>query len=204
MALFIKKQDNENQLFKIARDVPGIAKDASDDSFISLIVGLGNYGKEYEGTRHNAGFMAVDTFAKKHDFPEWQEKAKFKSYVCEDFIAGKKIILIKPNTLYNLSGEAVNAVKKFYKLNNRDITVIHDELDLPFNTVKEKIGGGTAGSNGLKNIISHIGADFRRIRIGIKNDHLEKMDPADFVLSKFSSTEKKQLPVVISKVIENL
>lgn len=197
MALFIRRQDNENQLFKITRDVPGIAKGNDDDGMTKLIVGLGNIGKEYEGTRHNSGFMVLSSYAKQNGFPDWQEKAKFKAYIAEDFVGGKKVILARPTTLYNLSGEAVRALKDFYKLSNKDITIVHDELDLPFGTVKEKIGGGSAGSNGLKSIISHIGADFKRVRIGIKNEQLEKMDSADFVLAKFSSTEKKQLDEII-------
>ncbi len=201
MALFIRRQDNENQLFKITRDVPGIAKESEDDGLTKLIVGLGNIGKEYEGTRHNTGFLTVDTYAKVNAFPAWQQKAKFKALITEDFVAGKKIILAKPTTLYNLSGETVKSIKDFYKLSNEDITIIHDELDLPFGAIKEKQGGGSAGSNGLKSIISHIGADFKRIRIGVKNDLLEKMDGADFVLAKFSSVEKKQLNEVIEAAL---
>lgn len=201
MALFIRRQDNENQLFKITRDVPGIAKGNEDDGMTKLIVGLGNIGKEYEGTRHNSGFMVLSSYAKQNDFPDWQEKAKFKAYIAEDFVGGKKVILARPTTLYNLSGEAVRALKDFYKLSNKDITIVHDELDLPFGTVKEKIGGGSAGSNGLKSIISHIGADFKRVRIGIKNEQLEKMDSADFVLAKFSSAEKKQVDEIIDAAL---
>lgn len=206
MALFIKKQDNEHSLFKITRSVPGQSEPPDDFGFISLIVGLGNVGKEFEGTRHNSGFMTLDVYRKMNDLPAWQEKAKFKAFVSEGFVAGKKVILVKPTTLYNLSGEAVRALKDFYKLTNHDITVVHDELDLPFGTIKEKQGGGSAGSNGLKSIISHIGEDFKRIRIGIKNDQLatstssgssKKVDAADFVLAKFSVVEKKQLDEII-------
>lgn len=175
-----------------------------DESFIKLIVGLGNIGKEYEATRHNCGFTAVDAYAKENNFPKWQEKVKFKAFVAEDFVNGKKVILAKPTTLYNLSGEAVRGLKDFYKVENKDITVVHDELDLPFGIVKEKVGGGSAGSNGLKSLISHIGADFKRIRIGIKNDLLERMDTADFVLAKFSAAEKKQLDQVIKAALEKL
>ena len=126
---------------------------------------------------------------------------------------GKKVILAKPTTLMNLSGEAVRALKDFYKLQNSDITVIHDELDLPFGTIKEKQGGGSAGNNGLKSLIAHIGEDFKRIRIGIKNDLLvdstgsrstKKMDPSDFVLGKFSAQEKKQLDEIIKATIEKI
>lgn len=209
MALFQKFQQRDN-LFTVARQEPTTSQ---DEGFITLVVGLGNVGKEYEGTRHNFGFKAVDCYAEKHGFPAWQEKSKFKAYITEDFVAGKKVVLAKPTTLYNLSGESVRLLKDFYKLDNKDIIIVHDELDLPFGTVREKVGGGSAGSNGLKSIISHIQSDFKRIRLGIKNDLLtdstnsrsqKKIDPADFVLSKFSSEEKKQLDTVLAQAIELL
>lgn len=200
MAIF-QKREERNQLFMVARQEPTTSL---DEGFITLIVGLGNVGSEFEGTRHNLGFMTVDTFREKNGFPAWQEKSKFKACISEDFINGKKIVLAKPTTLYNLSGESVRALKDFYKIDNKDIVVVHDELDLPFGTVKEKIGGGSAGSNGLKSIISHIEADFKRIRLGVRNDQLEKYDPADFVLSKFSSKEKKQLDTIIQIAVTKL
>lgn len=205
MALFIRKQDNENQLFRITRDVPEQSEGPAEDSgFIKLIVGLGNVGKTYEGTRHNSGFMALDSYAKEMGFPKWQEKTKFKAQITEDFLAGQKVIIAKPTTLYNLSGESVKALMDFYKISPSDLVVVHDELDLPFGEVKEKQGGGSAGSNGLKSIISHIGPDFKRIRIGIKNDLLDKIDSADFVLAKFTSEEKKQLDQIIKAALEKI
>ncbi len=205
MALFIRRQDNENSLFKMTRDVSGQSEPpASDDGFIKLIFGLGNIGKEYEATRHNAGFMVLEAYRKENELPDWQEKTKFKAFISEGFINGKKVILARPTTMYNLAGESIQAIKEFYKLPLGDITVVHDELDLPFGTVKEKNGGGSAGSNGLKSIITHIGADFKRIRIGIKNELLEKMDAADFVLAKFYSTEKKRLEEIINTTVKRL
>ncbi len=204
MALFIRKQDNENFLIKRIRNTPGISEGPADDGFMQLIVGLGNVGKEYDGTRHNIGFAAIDTYRVENGFPDWQEKAKFKALISEDFVGGKKVILAKPTTFMNLSGESINALKDFYKLSNNDIIVIHDELDLPFTTVKEKQGGGSAGNNGLKSLISHIGEDFKRIRIGVKNELIDQMDAADFVLSKFSAAEKKQLPEIIKAAIDKI
>ncbi len=201
MALF-QKYDRGDQLFALVRDEPTMSQ--QDDSFITLVVGLGNIGKEYSNTRHNFGFSVVDAYQKENSFPAWQDKPKFKALITEDFVNGKKVILAKPTTLYNLSGESVRTLKDFYKLSNKDIVVIHDELDLPFSTVKEKHGGGSAGSNGLKSIISHIGEDFKRIRIGIKNETLEKFDPADFVLSKFSPAEKKQLGEIIQTALTKI
>lgn len=201
MALFQKFQ-REDSLFQIARDTPSVSND--EGGFITLIVGLGNVGKKYDGTRHNIGFAVLDAYQEANEFPDWQAKTKFKALLSEEFVAGKKVILAKPTTYMNLSGESIKALKDFYKLQNSDIIVVHDELDLPFGTIKEKQGGGSAGNNGLKSIISHIGEDFRRIRIGIKNDQLENRDAADFVLSKFSATEKKQLPEIIQKSQEVL
>lgn len=204
MALFVRKQDNENFLIKTTRQFPNTAEIDDNEGFMQLIVGLGNIGKEYQDTRHNIGFKLIDMFAQRSSFPNWQEKTKFKAYIAEDFVAGKKVILAKPTTFMNLSGEAVKALKDFYKIQNKDITVVHDELDLPFGVVKEKQGGGSAGNNGLKGIISHIGEDFKRIRIGIKNDLLERMDAADFVLAKFNTEEKTQLDEILKAAIEKL
>ena len=198
MALFQRFQRNDN-LIKVAMQEPTTSE--ADDSFIQLIVGLGNIGKEFTGTRHNSGFMAIDAYAEQYNFPKWQEKTKFKALLTEQFIKSQKIVLLKPTTFYNLSGESVKAMKDFYKLKNTAITVIHDELDLPFGTVKEKNGGGSAGSNGLKSIISLIGADFKRIRIGISNELKDKIDSADFVLKKFSTTEKKSLKDIFDTAI---
>jgi PTH1 family peptidyl-tRNA hydrolase len=201
MALFQRYQRND-QLVQIAREQPVAALD--DDGFIKLIVGLGNVGKKYESTRHNIGFTVIDEFHKINKFPKWQEKAKFKAFISEDFVNGKKVILAKPTTYMNVSGEAVRVLKDFYKLENRDIVVIHDELDLGFGTIKAKQGGGSAGNNGIKSIIDHIGEDFHRIRFGIKNDLLEKQDAADFVLSKFSADESKQLNNLMGQVMSEI
>lgn len=201
MALFQRFQRND-QLIQVTQDIPKSA--LTDDGFVTLIVGLGNIGKKYDGTRHNIGFAVVDALRALHDLPEWQEKTKFKALISEDFVGGKKIILAKPTTLMNNSGEAVRALKDFYKLKNMDIIVIHDELDLPFGTVKQKQGGGSAGNNGIKSLIAHIGDDFNRVRVGIKNEQLEIMDPADFVLAKFASDEKKQLDDIIQAAVEKV
>lgn len=201
MALFQQFQ-RKDSIFELIQDQT--SESAETESFARLIVGLGNIGKEYEGTRHNIGFSVIDAYQKEQGFPDWQEKPKFKAYVSEDFVAGKKVILAKPTTYMNLSGEAVRALKDFYKLQNSDITVIHDELDLPFGVIKTKQSGGSAGNNGLKSLIAHIGQDFLRIRVGIKNDLLAKMDAADFVLAKFSASEKKQLDKIIKAAVDKL
>lgn len=195
MALFQRFQRND-QLIQVTQDIP--VASVVDDSFIKLIVGLGNVGKDYDGTRHNIGFAVVDEFRKKNKFPAWQEKSKFKAFISEDFQDGKKVILAKPTTLMNASGDSVRALKDFYKLDNKDIVVIHDELDLPFGVVKLKQGGGSAGNNGLKSLISQIGEDFPRIRMGVQNELSAKIDAVDFVLSKFSKEEVTKLKNIVS------
>ena len=202
MALF-QRFERSDRLIQLTQDIPA-ATAANNESFITLIVGLGNIGKQYDRTRHNIGFEVLDTLQKKLDFPKWQEKTKFKALISEDYSSGKKIILAKPTTFMNASGEAVQALKDFYKLDNKDIVVVQDEYDLPFGTVKLKQGGGSAGNNGLKSLISHIGDNFTRIRIGVRNELAEKVDTADFVLGKFSKEEQKQLKSVIQAAVEKI
>ncbi len=160
---------------------------------IILIVGLGNIGKEYDDTRHNIGFECIDDFAKQQGFPAWQKKADLKCHLSKQNIGQSHVILIKPTTYMNESGQAVSAVAKYFKIANSKMLVVHDDLDINFGQIKTKVGGGSAGNNGIKSIINYIGEDFGRVRIGIKNDLLEKMDSADFVLSKFNKKEKSEM-----------
>jgi PTH1 family peptidyl-tRNA hydrolase len=158
---------------------------------MKLIIGLGNIGAHYDGTRHNVGFAAVDAFAAANGL-EWVQKDKFKASIAEGQVAGQKTILAKATTYYNLTGEAARAIKDFYKLDNTDILAIHDELALPFGTVRTRIGGSDAGNNGIKSLIAHLGGDFARIRIGIANDHLAHYGTADFVLAPLTHDERTQ------------
>lgn len=158
---------------------------------MKLIIGLGNIGAHYDGTRHNVGFAAADAFAEAHGLA-WAQKDKFKAVVAEGVLGGEKVILAKATTYYNLTGEAARALKDFYKIDNADILAIHDELALPFGTVRTRRGGSDAGNNGIKSLIAHIGEDFARIRVGIANDHLAGRDAADFVLSALSRDERVQ------------
>lgn len=162
---------------------------------MKLIVGLGNIGTHFDGTRHNAGFTALDMLT-----TDWQDKPKFKAFLAEVAISGVRILLLKPKTYYNQSGEAVQAVKTFYKLPNSDILIIHDELALPFGTVRTRLQGSDAGNNGIKSVIAHIGSDFARVRVGVANELTQKTDAADFVLGHFSHDEREQLPVILEKV----
>lgn len=170
---------------------------------MKLIVGLGNTGKDYEKTRHNLGFLMLDFFAEKHSL-KWQEKTKFKA-LCAEYNSGdEKVLFIKPQTFYNNSGEAVRTAKEFYKIKNQDILVVHDELALPFGTIRTRQSGSDAGNNGIKSISAHIGADYWRIRIGIWNELQEKMDDADFVLSKFSQEEANVIEKTINQEVVKL
>lgn len=158
-----------------------------------LVVGLGNTGKEYEKTRHNAGFLCVDEFAMQEEFNPWVEKSDLKSLLCAKIVDGKKVILCKPTTMMNLSGDAVQAVQKFYKISSKHTCVIYDELDIELGTVRTQDTGGSAGHNGIKSLLDHIEGTFWRIRVGIGPKMPEQMDTADFVLQNFSKDQLKTL-----------
>jgi len=167
---------------------------------MKLIVGLGNPGKKYEKNRHNVGFLAVDYLIDKFNATRVSSKFKGELFKSNDFL------FLKPTTYMNLSGEAVRAVKDFYKLNNDDIIVIHDDIDLKTGALKFKKGGGSGGHNGLKSIDSHIGNDYWRVRIGVGRPE-RKEEVVNYVLSDFSEDEfeciKKLFPV-IEKAIMNI
>ena len=197
----IQRDSRWENILKTSISAPPESSEAG--GFIKLYVGLGNVGKNYAGTRHNAGFIAIDELRTGLKLPDWQEKPKFSGLVSEGFIDGKKIILLKPSTMMNLSGQSVLAVANFYKIDPSDITIFHDELDLPFGEVKLKNGGkGDTSHNGLKDVASRLNStNFVRIRIGINQDQREIIDSADFVLARFSPQEEKQLPEIINKAL---
>lgn len=165
-----------------------------------LIVGLGNPGKEYDGTRHNIGFECLDAFTKASDFDPWINKKDLKCHLATAQLGETRVIAIKPTTFMNLSGEAVQAVVHFYKINPDKIVVVHDELDIPFGQVRLRSGGSSAGHNGLKSVIQHLGEDFGRVRIGIGPKTPEAMDSADFVLQKFSKDQQDHLKELTREV----
>lgn len=164
-----------------------------------LVVGLGNVGSKYNGTRHNIGFDAVDTFAKHNDFPKWELKKSLKAEVSVNQIIDNRVILVKPTTLMNNSGEAMQAVQKFYKLKNTHTVVVHDEIDVSFGSIRNRTGGSAAGHNGIKSLIDLCGDDFGRVRVGIGPVPAKK-DSADFVLAKFSKDEQKNIPALLNEV----
>lgn len=162
-----------------------------------LIVGLGNIGTKYELTRHNIGFMVIDSMAKNLILKSNINKTNFIA----DVIKSSNKLLVKPHTFMNNSGQSIVAIKDYYKIDNSEIIVIHDDLDLPFGTVKFKIGGGHGGHNGLRSLDSHIGKDYTRVRIGIGKPE-NKTDVANYVLSNFSKEEINKLKDIIPHALE--
>jgi len=132
---------------------------------MKLFVGLGNPGSKYARNRHNIGFMALDDIASAHGFSPW--KSKFQAEICDGTLGGSKVLLLKPQTFMNNSGQSVGEAMRFYKLTPADVVVLHDELDLAPGKCRVKQGGGHAGHNGLRSIHAHIGADYGRVRLGI-------------------------------------
>ncbi len=159
-----------------------------------LIVGLGNPGKEYDDTRHNVGFDVIDHFASKQGLDNWVNKKDLHCLQASGTIGSTRVILCKPNTFMNDSGKAVQAVQHFYKIENSKTLVVYDELDIEFGHIRTRIGGSSAGHNGVKSITQACGEDYGRVRIGIGPKKPQQMDTADFVLAPFSKTHQKQLP----------
>ncbi|MGH7156627.1 MAG: aminoacyl-tRNA hydrolase [Candidatus Saccharimonadales bacterium] len=163
---------------------------------IILIIGLGNPGKEHIGTRHNIGFEVLDEFTKKNDFPGWIAKKDLKCDVSIQRMGENQVVLCKPQTFMNNSGEASQALQHFYRVYNRDTLVVYDELAIPFGQLRTRLGGSDAGHNGVKSLIQHIGDDFGRLRIGVGSEVSAKADAADFVLGKFTKKEQGALPQI--------
>jgi PTH1 family peptidyl-tRNA hydrolase len=154
-----------------------------------LIVGLGNPGREYALNRHNIGFMAADAIHRRHGFGPW--RSRFSAEIAEGTLAGRKVLLMKPQTYMNDSGRAVADASRFLKIPNADIVVIHDELDLPPGKTRMKLGGGHGGHNGLRSISAHIGEDYRRLRLGIGHPGAKELVHAH-VLHDFSRAEAEE------------
>ena len=169
-------------------------------SRILLVVGLGNPGKEYDGTRHNIGFACLDAFVAANDFEPWIERKNLKCHQANATLGDTRVIAIKPTTFMNLSGDAVQAVANFYKIPADKIVVVHDELDIPFGQIRLRTGGSSAGHNGLKSVMQHLGEGFGRVRIGIGPKEPEQIDSADFVLARFSKEQEKHLPKLTREV----
>ncbi|OUD10003.1 aminoacyl-tRNA hydrolase [Marivivens niveibacter] len=161
---------------------------------MKLFVGLGNPGAKYAQNRHNIGFMALDRIADDHGFTPW--RSKFQGQTSEGRLGSEKVILLKPDTFMNLSGQAVGEAMRFHKLTPADVIVFHDELDLAPGKCRLKTGGGHAGHNGLRSIHQHIGADYDRIRMGIGHPgHKDRV--AGYVLSDFAKADQDWLDDMI-------
>lgn len=161
---------------------------------MNLFVGLGNPGSKYARNRHNIGFMAVDRIAEDHGFGPW--KSKFQAEIAEGRLGGEKVLLIKPQTFMNRSGQSVGEAMRFYKLESIDVTVFHDELDLAPGKVRVKAGGGHAGHNGLRSIHDHIGAAYDRVRMGIGHPGRKEL-VSPYVLSDFAKSDAEWLDDVL-------
>lgn len=164
---------------------------------MKLLVGLGNPGTEYEKTRHNVGFLALDYIHSNGDFSNWKNDKKANALVSESGAGDSKVILAKPQTFMNLSGQSVQALMQYYDIALEDVVIVHDDVDFTFGEVKTQKDRGAAGHNGIKSIIEHVGTkDFSRIRIGVIPTNLDKsqIDTREFVLKNFSSEELNKLP----------
>jgi peptidyl-tRNA hydrolase, PTH1 family len=165
-----------------------------------LFVGLGNPGTKYQGNRHNIGFMAVDTIARRHGFGPWRRR--FQGETSEGTIGGERVILLKPTTYMNDSGLSVGEAAKFFKIEIGDIAVFHDEIELPPAKLRVKIGGGIAGHNGLRSISAHVGNEYRRVRLGVGHPGVKELVHAH-VLNDFAKSEMPWVEALRDAVADN-
>ena len=165
-----------------------------------LLVGLGNPGAKYAHNRHNIGFMAVGEIARRHGFAPWRRR--FQGETAEGTLDHERVILLRPLTFMNNSGRAVQEAANFFKLAAGEITVFQDELELPPAKVRVKVGGGIAGHNGLRSISSHIGNDYRRVRLGIGHPGVKELVHS-YVLSDFAKDERPWVVTLCEAVADN-
>ncbi|MGN7293241.1 aminoacyl-tRNA hydrolase [Rhizobium sp. SAFR-030] len=165
-----------------------------------IIAGLGNPGSKYSGNRHNIGFMAVDAIQRRPGFSPWSKK--FKAEISEGELGGDKVLLIKPQTFMNLSGESVGEAMRFYKLSPADIVAIYDELDLVPGKARIKLGGGHGGHNGVKSLDAHCGREYRRLRLGIGHPG-SKEQVQNHVLGDFAKSDRVWLDPLLDTLADN-
>src|SRR5476649_2281397 len=165
-----------------------------------LFVGLGNPGAKYAHNRHNIGFMAVDVIAPRHGFQPWRRR--FQGETAEGTLDRERVVLLKPTTFMNDSGRAVQEAANFFKLAAGEITVFQDELELPAAKVRVKVGGGIAGHNGLRSISSHVGNDYRRVRLGIGHPGVKELVHG-YVLSDFAKDERGWVEALREAIADN-
>ncbi|MCM3223716.1 aminoacyl-tRNA hydrolase [Bacillus cereus] len=177
-----------------------VSKKESSGTRMKLIVGLGNPGREYELTRHNIGFMAIDELAKRWNIS--LNEQKFKGVFGAGFVNGEKVILLKPLTYMNLSGESIRPLMDYYKIDVEDFVVMYDDLDIPVGKLRLRMKGSAGGHNGVKSTISHLGTqEFQRIRMGIDRPK-NGMKVVDYVLGRFTSEEIKDVNHSIEKAAD--
>lgn len=166
-----------------------------------LIVFLGNPGLKYEGTRHNAGFMAADAMAREKNISI--NRARFKALTATVDIGGDSVMLMKPQTFMNLSGEAVIQAVRFYKIPPEHVIVVSDEISLPIGKLRIRVKGSAGGHNGLKNIIAHLGTDaFPRVKVGVGAPSHPDYDMVDWVIGSFSAQEKKIVDEALDRALD--
>lgn len=165
-----------------------------------ILAGLGNPGAQYQNHRHNVGFMAADAIARRHSFSPWTKK--FHGLIAEGTLGGEKILLIKPQTFMNLSGQAVGEAMRFYKLTPADVVVLYDELDLAPGKVRVKVGGGAGGHNGIRSLDQHIGNPYKRVRIGIGHPGVKELVHS-YVLGDFAKADRDWLEPLIDAIGEH-
>lgn len=166
---------------------------------MQLFVGLGNPGAKYAHNRHNIGFMAVDRIAAEHGFGPW--KSKFQGLISEGRLGSDKVLLLKPETFMNRSGQSVGEAMRFYRIDPEDVVVFHDELDLAPCKLRVKKGGGHAGHNGLRSLHGHIGDSYGRVRLGIGHPGRKELVPA-YVLHDFAKSDQEWLEDLIRGIAE--
>ena len=165
-----------------------------------VFAGLGNPGAKYENNRHNVGFMAADAIARRHSFSPWSKK--FQALISEGMLGGEKVLLIKPQTFMNLSGQSVGEALRFYKIEPAALTVFYDEIDLAAGKVRVKVGGGSGGHNGIRSLDQHVGKDFRRVRIGVGHPGVKEMVHGH-VLGDFAKADREWLDVLLAAIADD-
>lgn len=174
---------------------------------MKIVIGLGNPGKKYTDTRHNAGYLALDVLAETHPFGSWEEKKKLLATIAEGQIDGEKVLLVKPSVFMNESGQTVRKILDFYKLTPADLVVLHDDLDIAPGTIKTTLSSRAAGHNGVADIIEYLGTqDFKRYRIGIgrPTEVLGACQPShDYVLNTFTLPERTLLQEALQQLLRD-
>ena len=168
---------------------------------MKLIVGLGNPGREYRDTRHNAGFMVLDEIAKRHDLAWSMAPAQLPETVVVKKFSPVPVLLARPLTFMNRSGEAVAALSRYYDVDPVDLLVVVDDIDLPFGRLRARPSGSAGTHNGLRSVVEHLGAGFPRLRVGVGRGDARR-DLADHVLAKFEPAEREQLESIITRAAD--